>query len=87
MSERVYVIVNSDFDAIGYMHPRSITWEDGRVFPIDKVKDHRPASALRKDLQGDCYVVEIKGETRFLFFENFNGMAGARFGRWFVECH
>ncbi len=53
MSERVYVIVNSDFDAIGYMHPRSIIWEDRRVFPIDKVKDHRPASALRKDLQGE----------------------------------
>ena len=41
--ERVYVKVNSDFDATGYMQPRSITWKDGRVFNIEAVKDFRPA--------------------------------------------
>ena len=34
--ERIYVKVTSDFDATGYMNPKSITWEDGRVFPIDR---------------------------------------------------
>lgn len=37
--ERVYVKVNSDFDATGYMMPRSITWHDGRVFRIETVRD------------------------------------------------
>ena len=32
MSVRTYVKVNSDFDATGYMQPRSITWQDGRTF-------------------------------------------------------
>ena len=42
--ERVYVKVNSDFDATGYMQPRSITWADGRTFRIDAVRDYRPAA-------------------------------------------
>jgi len=36
---RTYVQVNSDFDPTGYMQPRTITWKDGRVFPIDLPKD------------------------------------------------
>ena len=35
--ERIYVKVNSDFDATGYMQPRSITWADGRTFQIEAV--------------------------------------------------
>ena len=30
-TERVYVKVNSDFDATGYMLPRTIIWTDGRL--------------------------------------------------------
>ena len=33
-AERVYVRVVSDFDATGYMLPRSIIWDDGREFHI-----------------------------------------------------
>ena len=44
-TERVYVKVNSDFDSTGYMQPKSITWADGRTFPIDAVRDFRPAGA------------------------------------------
>ena len=54
--ERVYVKVNSDFDATGYMQPRSITWADGRTFPIDAVKDHRPAACYRQGAEGSCYM-------------------------------
>lgn len=35
---RVYVKVTSDFDSTGYMQPRSITWVDGRTFPIEAVR-------------------------------------------------
>ena len=48
MPERIYVNVNSDFDATGYMLPRSITWKDGRTFRIESVRDYRPASAFRE---------------------------------------
>ena len=85
MPERVYVNVNSDFDSTGYVIPRSITWADGQTFKIDKVKDYRPASAVRKGMPGDCYTVVIKGETRHLFFEKSNGLFATRVGRWFVE--
>lgn len=41
--ERVYVKVASEFDSTGYMQPTSITWADGRTFPIETVRDFRPA--------------------------------------------
>ena len=86
MPERVYVNVNSDFDSTGYVIPRSITWADGRTFKIDKVKDYRPASSVRKGMPGDCYTVMIKGEEKHLFFEKSNELFATRVGRWFVEA-
>ena len=85
MTERVYVQVNSDFDATGFMQPRSITWKDGRTFRIDAVKDFRPASSVEKGLRGDCYTVVSKGEIRHLFFERGSNRFASQFGRWFVE--
>ena len=41
--ERIFVTVTSVFDSTGYMHPREIIWEDGRVFKIESSKDFRPA--------------------------------------------
>ena len=52
-TERIYVKVTSDFDATGYMQPKSITWEDGRTFPIEAVRDFRPAGTANKELSGD----------------------------------
>ena len=85
MPDRIYLNVISDFDRTGYMRPRAIAWEDGRVFKIDEVKDYRPASAFRKGMPGDCYTVVIKGETRHLFFEKTGDLFATRVGRWFVE--
>lgn len=82
-SERIYVSVNSDFDSTGYMHPRSITWHDGRIFDIESVKDFCPADIAGKP--GDCYTVVIRGHEKHLFFERINPLFSARFGRWFVE--
>ena len=82
---KVYVKVNSDFDATGYMMPRTITWADGRTFEIEAVRDFRPASTLSGHHGGDCYTIVIHGEERYLFFEKTSGMFSSRFGRWFVE--
>lgn len=84
--KRVYVKVTSDFDATGYMQPRSITWKDGRTFKIDAVKDFRPASSIDQKLPGDCYTVVIHGETKHLFFERSRDHFASHFGRWFVEA-
>ena len=67
-TEKVYVKVNSDFDATGYMQPRQITWGDGRTYPIEQVRDFRPANTIA-DMPGDCYAVMVKGQERHLFFE------------------
>lgn len=83
---KVYVKVNSDFDATGFLVPRTIIWDDGRTFKIEQVKDFRPACALVKGHSGDCYTVVIHGEEKFLYFEKANELFAARVGRWFVEC-
>ena len=83
--ERVYVKVNSDFDATGYIQPRSITWKDGRTFSIDSVKDYRPAAVYRQGTDGACYTVMIQGEERHLFFEWINSSFSSRMARWYVE--
>ena len=83
--ERVYVKVNSDFDATGYMQPKSITWKDGRTFAIEAVKDYRPASVYRQGTDGACYTVMIKGVERQLFFEWTNSAFSSRVARWYVE--
>ena len=84
--ERIYVKVNSDFDATGYMQPRSITWADGRTFPIDAVKDYRPAACYRQGAEGSCYTVTIKGQKRHLFFEWTSSSFASRVARWYVEA-
>lgn len=67
--DKVYVKVNTDFDSTGYMLPRSIIWDDGRVFSIEEIRDFRPASSIDKNLSGDCYTIIVHGEEKFLFFE------------------
>lgn len=84
--ECVYVKVNSDFDATGYMQPRSITWADGRTFQIEAVKDYRPAACYRQGAEGSCYTVMIKGQERHLFFEWTNSSFASRVARWYVEA-
>ncbi len=100
-TERVYVRVNSDFDTTGYMQPKSIIWNDGRVFNIDSIQDFRPVSAYGQfplgsakndpdispapGFSGDCYTIVIQGEVRHLFFERTDPLFADRVGRWFVE--
>ena len=84
-TERIYVKVNSDFDSAGYMRPRSITWTDGRTFPIEAVRDFRPAGSAGNLFLGDCFTVLIQGQEKHLFFERTDPRFAGRVGRWFVE--
>lgn len=84
-TERVYVKVNSDIDATGYMRPRTITWSDGRTFQIDSIQDFCPASRFASGRSGDCYTILIQGQEKHLFFERSDPLFPSRIGRWFVE--
>ena len=86
MSERIYVKVTSEFDSTGFMHPRAITWKDGRIFKIDQVSDFRPAASVGMKIRGDCYPVKIKNETKHLFFARADARYENSVGRWFVEA-
>lgn len=84
-TERVYVEVSARFDSTGYMQPVAVTWSDGRTFPINKVRDFRPAGMMGNDLSVDCFTVLIQGKEKLLFFEHIDPRFTGRLGRWFVE--
>ena len=68
--------VNADFDLDGNIRPRAITWEDGRVFEIDRVLDVRRAASLKAGGLGIRYICRIRGKEVRLFNDE---------GHWFME--
>lgn len=82
---KVYVAVKADFREDGLMLPRTIIWEDGEKFEIDRVLDIRQAAAMKAGGQGDRYTVRIRGMQSYLFFERSTNQTGNNLGRWFVE--
>lgn len=73
---KINLQVNADFDLDGNIRPRAITWEDGRVFEVDRVLDVRRAASLKAGGVGMRYICRIRGKDVRLFNEE---------GRWFVE--
>jgi len=84
-SPKVYVKVDAAFDELGRMIPRSLVWEDGTLYTIDKVSDVRQAAAMKAGGQGDRYTITVNGKQSFLFFERSTNLSGCVIGRWFVE--
>lgn len=76
MSRRVYVEVAAVFTPEGRVMPRQIRWEDGTLFPIDRVVDVRKAAATKAGGCGLRYTVRIRGRQTYLFLDE---------DRWFVE--
>lgn len=71
-----YVGINARFDTAGNIIPLYILWEDGRKFPIDRVKDVRPCASLKCGGFGIRYTCSICGHEIYLFLDG---------NRWFVE--
>ena len=72
-----YVQVTADFFTDGRLRPLLITWEDGRKFRIDKIKDIRRAATLKAGGTGIRYTCLVWGKECYLFYEeNY---------KWFVE--
>ena len=74
---KVYVAVNLDVDANGQIRPRTILWEDGHVYEIDRLKQRIKAASTKVGGCGIRYTVMISGKEAFLFNED---------DRWFVEA-
>ena len=64
---KINLQVNADFDLDGNIRPRAITWEDGRVFEIDRILDVRRAASLKAGGLGIRYICRIRGKEVKLF--------------------
>lgn len=82
---KVYVAVSVDFDTGGQMRPKTLTWEDGHQYEIDRLLSIRPSYAARAGGQGDCYTVRIGNQEKQLYFEHNPEYGKPVTGRWFVE--
>jgi len=76
VSNKKFVDVTAEHSRDGKVKPLSITWEDGRVYSVDRVLDVRMAAALKAGGQGIRYTCRVHGREIFLFCDE---------GRWFIE--
>lgn len=77
MVRKAYVAVTVRFNVDGSVKPLAILWEDGRVYPIDKIIDQRRAASLKAGGTGVRYTCLISGQLTYLFYEG---------PKWFVEA-
>ncbi len=74
---KVYVDVLVDISRDGFVRPRSLRYEDGTVYSIERLKDVRRAASTKVGGLGIRYTVMIRGHESYLFDES---------GKWFVEA-
>lgn len=74
---KTYVSVNVDVDQKGCVYPRYIRWENGLVFPIDRIIYKCRAASQKVGGGGIRYTVLICGKESYLFQEG---------NKWFVEA-
>ncbi len=73
---KINLEVIAKFDVNGNIRPVSIVWEDGRVFPVDRILDIRKAASLKAGGLGMRYICRICGKTVTLFNDE---------NHWFME--
>ena len=74
---KIYVDVNVEFQKDGTLIPRSIIWDDGKIYEIQKVTEVRRAASLVAGATGIRYTIYIDGYESHLYFGDNR--------RWFVE--
>jgi hypothetical protein len=77
MARKVFVKVLAEFDSEGQVRPVSVTWEDGRVFEVDRITDARRAVSLKAGGAGMRFTCIIRNKQVYLFYEE---------PRWFMEA-
>ena len=76
--KKVFVNVLARYDTEGGIVPVSVTWEDGRTFPVDRVLEMRPAASLKVGGAGLRYRVRIGRSETYLFLEENRGFGEAK---------
>lgn len=76
--EKIYLEVVVKFPAEGGMRPLYLVWEDGKKYPIDRVKSAGYAPARVPAVLPLRYTCIFGGQERYLYYEE-DGR------RWFVE--
>ncbi|MGN0556649.1 MAG: hypothetical protein ACI4IV_02245 [Acutalibacteraceae bacterium] len=77
MFRKAYVQVTAVFDADGRITPEEIVWEDGTIYPIDRITGVCRAASLKAGGAGIRYTCRIGNKLTYLFLED---------NRWFVEA-
>lgn len=73
---KTYVEVTAHIDVDGHITPLEIIWRDGRIFPIDEVREVIRRASQRVGGFGLRYSVMVHGHEKYLYYEN---------PRWFIE--
>lgn len=73
---KIYVDVTVMNDKYGHIKPLSITWEDGHVYEVDRIKRECRAASTKVGGCGVRYTIMVLGKETFLFHED---------DKWFVE--
>ena len=73
---KVYVDVLAEFSREGFLRPCRITWEDGRKYPIDRIRKCERRASRKAGGMGLMYPCVIGGQEVNLFYEENQ--------RWFV---
>lgn len=76
MARKVSVRVLAEFDESGQLWPRSLVWEDGRKYVIDRVVNVSPGFSLKVGISGIRYQCIIQGRQISIFQDG---------NRWFME--
>lgn len=77
-ARKVIIKVAGEFQKDGQFRPKSITWEDGKSYEVDRLKQVARRAATKVGGTGLRYTVMIAGKERYLFRED---------DIWFVEAH
>jgi len=78
---KTYVTVNEDRLDDGTIIPRTITWEDGERYEIDRVLDRQRCASRKAGGTGLRFTIKIDGRATYLWLED--DCKGG--GRYFVE--
>lgn len=62
--KKIPVAVLAQYGTAGDVHPISITWPDGRIYPIDSILDLRTARTSAGRFR---YTVTIHGQSAYLY--------------------
>ncbi len=77
MARKAFVKVVSETNVEGAVRPLSFVWEDGRIYPVDRVLDVRRAASLKAGGMGIRYTCMVQGHQVYLFYEE---------PCWFIEA-